>query len=115
MTTALQPALNRDVPRRSSLRTWLTGLGLVVLFSGISILLQRSNERELREMPVSDRRTLYEQTLQILRTSCATAASTPGYAQEDRCREQASFLARFPECDRTCHQLTDPLTPKAMH
>ncbi len=103
---------------RSSLSKWLTGIVLLLIFSGFAIYSQRQLDAEIRAMPTSERRTLYARTLEILRTTCTrdadahaadltvlatSAISTLG----EHCGEQAELIRRFPECDRACRRLAE--------
>jgi len=82
----------------------LLALVAVVLVSGL-VAYQRGEDTELLSLPAAERATLYERTFETLRSTCS---HTRGEAFSDYCREQAKFLARFPECkgdcQQTCHQ-----------
>jgi cytochrome b pre-mRNA-processing protein 3 len=65
---------------------------------------------ELRRLPGAERRALYLRILETLRTTCPRATG-PGLT--DYCRDQAEFVARFPECDRFCRELAQRYAPKS--
>jgi hypothetical protein len=64
--------------------------------------------RELSDLPVTERQALYERTLETLRTTCVRAH---GYELTEYCRKQADFITHFPECDSECRDLAARFTP----
>lgn len=88
---------------------WLGGLAVLAFLGALATFLHTRLDRELALMPTLERRTLYERTLETLRTACARA---PGPTLTDYCREQADFIRRFPECDSECHELAARFTPQ---
>jgi hypothetical protein len=56
--------------------------------------------RAVMELPLTERRALYERTLQTLRASCDAKRGDDGLS--DYCRQQADFILLFPECDAVC-------------
>jgi len=78
--------------------------GLGALFIGLLALWlwSRSAEmRAVRELPASDRRALYERTLQTLQSAPCNSRPRADELREF-CRQQAEFIVQFQECDQTC-------------
>lgn len=92
---------------------WLGGaLALVAAIAGVTFMfmfMQTRLDRELSELPPSERRALYERTLETLRTTCSQAR---GPELADYCRQQADFVKRFPECDSECRELAARFAPR---
>lgn len=91
---------------------------VVVLLAGALIILsalflvafmQTRIERELSDLPVAERRALYERTRDTLQTTCMLAS---GQELTGYCRQQADFITRFPECDGECHALAARFKPR---
>jgi hypothetical protein len=68
-----------------------------------------ADRRALDELPASQRQELYLRVLDDVERFCRP----PAEALDGWCREQASFLASFPECDQRCEALAGPLRPSA--
>ena len=81
---------------------WLAGALALAAALALVVVAQMRLERELSNLPSSERRALYERTLETLRTACSQARGpeVAGY-----CREQADFITHFPECARECREL----------
>lgn len=101
-------------PRRPALR-WLAGAALTILASAAAITAQRCADRELRDLPADERRVLFDRSFEHLLVTCSDASRAPAYALDERCRGEAAYLQRFPECGLECRALTDPFTPSAIH
>lgn len=88
---------------------WLAA-GSALVAAGIVMLCAPTRlERDLAELPASERRALYERTLETLHTTCGLAR---GAEVASFCREQASFITHFPECDSACRELAARFTSR---
>jgi cytochrome b pre-mRNA-processing protein 3 len=95
----------------SSACKWIAGFFVILFLSGLAIFWHQQTSPELRQLPLSERRTLYLRTLDTLRTSCAVGSHSSSVLA-DHCRHQATFILQFPECDARCRTLADPFLPK---
>lgn len=98
-----QPSAAED---RAS-RPWIASAAIalaVIAFLSLWIWLRNSESRALREMPAAERAALYQRTAEDLRTLCGPDRSAD---LADHCREQATFLLKFPECDGTCSRMAN--------
>ena len=86
----------------------LFALAAVASVMGL-VAYQRSENAELRGLPLAERATLYERTLGSLNSTCMHTSSE---ALVSYCREQAQFLARFPECNNSCQQTCHQFFPR---
>ncbi len=86
---------------------WLAGGLVVVALAAFAILQQTGREREVRNLPASERAALYQRTLETLKTICANAS---GSTLKEYCRNQAEFIGLFPECDESCRARVLQLT-----
>jgi hypothetical protein len=85
-------------------------IALAAVASAVGVVAyQRSEAAEVRSLPSAERATLYERTLETLNSTCA---HTRGEALVGYCREQAEFLARFPECNDDCQQTCRQFFPR---
>lgn len=67
-------------------------------------------EREIASLAPEARRELYERTMQTLRGACS---DPPGLEVARHCRDEAEFVASFPECDEACRGLVARFATKA--
>jgi hypothetical protein len=67
-------------------------------------------ERALLALPASRRVELYQRSVDDMDALCGTPELSDPFAA--RCRDKATFLARFPECGRDCRTLIEPYLPK---
>jgi hypothetical protein len=65
-----------------------------------------AERRSIARMPAEQRRVIYDHAIEGLRALCREPVDP---TMRRRCREQAEFLAAFPECDAACEELIDPL------
>ncbi len=105
--------LNRfPIATRSSRIRRVVAYAAVALFvlSVLALALYRHTrlDQEIRVLPASERRVLYERTRETLRSSCEHVR---GPELAEYCRRQADLLQRFPECDRDCRDLAARFTP----
>ncbi|MBJ6760604.1 hypothetical protein JGU66_07495 [Myxococcaceae bacterium JPH2] len=101
---------SRDVdPPPSKWRPRVILLGVVTLMLvGVWLWLHSSEDRALLAMAPAQRKALFHETQQGFRLMCLSDA---GKDFIPRCRQQATFLARFPECDTACRQEISPYYP----
>jgi hypothetical protein len=114
ITTAPErPLLGGAMLPTSTVCKWIAGFFAILLLSGLMIFWHQQGSAELRGLPASERRTLYQRTLETLQTSCAgvTLEPTPS-ALGEHCVQQAAFIERFPECDRACRALAKRFLPQ---
>lgn len=92
-------------------RSLVWGAGTIALAAAIAVVvfMQTRLDRELSDLPPSERRALFERTLETLRTTCGQAR---GPEVSDYCREQADFITHFPECDGACRELAARIAPR---
>jgi hypothetical protein len=95
-------------PRPLAMPRWraVTYLVLFLAAPGGLYLWQTAAERHsIRDMPPAQRHAAYESAMQTFRTLCVGPEASP--ALSARCREQASLVRQFPECDAACRDLLD--------
>jgi hypothetical protein len=99
--------MSERVSSMQTLRRWITCGVAVVVLAALAIYWQGEPEREVRSMPAAERRALYQRTLETLQNTCARAQ---GPTVREHCREQATFIELFPECNNPCRDLVVQLT-----
>lgn len=77
---------------------------------GIGFEKQHAERDAIRQLPVAERRALYECTRARLASACDPAKGRPGL--DEYCRRQADFLSQFSECDASCRALTGQFRPQ---
>jgi hypothetical protein len=82
---------------------------LVLAVIGTTYWSHRQAHADLLGIPTQERQSLYEHTLEALRTTCTR---TIGEDLAQYCREQAQFVSQFPECDASCLALCRKYAPK---
>lgn len=93
---------------------------LLPLLGGLALLLatlfmvgsQTRKTAELEELPVAVRASLYQQTLNELRSVCTQPAAGSDLLHE-HCLAQAHFVTAFPECDVGCRLAAGTVLPHA--
>jgi hypothetical protein len=70
----------------------------------------RYEQRALLSLPVEERVRIYERSLDSMRVLCGNPKVTGAF--QSRCREQALFLAEFPECGADCRTLLENFLPR---
>lgn len=88
---------------------WLVVVMTLLCAVALAVFVHTRLDREISQLPESERRALYERTRETLRTSCAHAR---GPEVTEYCREQADFIQRFPECDSECRELAARFAPQ---
>lgn len=87
---------------------WWLGLLLLGAIALTGLWLRARRKQAIAELPLPQRRALYQRTLETLRTTCRQE----GDVLLEHCREQAAFILQFPECDEACHALADRFAPR---
>jgi hypothetical protein len=64
-----------------------------------------AEQRAISNMEPQARAKLFRETWQGFQTLCQQQMDT---ALVSHCRQQARFLEKFPECDKSCRQVLDP-------
>ncbi len=85
----------------------LTKLVVVAAIAAVIAILigaQDRTGRAIRSLPEAERHALYQRTFDTLRSTCKVDASN----LDEYCREQASLIEQFPECDRDCRTVASP-------
>jgi cytochrome b pre-mRNA-processing protein 3 len=95
-------SMNVATSRAGRALLWVGGVLAVLLALAVAHFLQTRLDRELSDLPDSERRVLYHRTLETLRTTCR---QPPGPQMAEHCRQEAEFVLRFPECDSECREL----------
>jgi hypothetical protein len=98
------PHPNRHPRLRRSL-VIVGALAIAVIAALLWYASQLAEHTAIAELPVQERRELYERTLHTLKTTCDPAHQPIGL--ETFCHDQAEFIVQFPECDRACRALAD--------
>ena len=88
----------------------ILGIALIAIaVIGGAFLSHWQTGQQIRDMPMTERRRLYDDTTAMLSTVCQHAV---GPYLEEHCRSQSQFLARFPECDANCERLCRTFAPR---
>lgn len=86
----------------------IVGIGLISIAVAAVVLWLFGGEhvaerQAIRRLPPDIRRTIFAEELQVFQSLCGEQPRQD--ALETHCRNQAAFLAQFPECDSGCEQL----------
>lgn len=98
-------SLSRAPPVQPSRMRWLVRLLVALLVLAIAShwwWTATRPMRAIRALPDGERRDLYRRTMENLTSICDPA---PGRSFRDFCREQATLILAFPECDRPCQRI----------
>ncbi len=87
-------------------------LGLVALTGAFVAGRQHSRLEEVRSLPPVERASIFARALNDQKTTCA-AVDAADQVLRDHCRDQATFLVMFPECDAACESLAATALPHA--
>lgn len=87
----------------------VAGALLVLLVAGSWVWNRHLSQQELLALPNQQRHTLYAHALETLETVCIHAQ---GPDLSEYCREQAQFIAHFPECGVNCQEICRKLAPR---
>lgn len=97
-----------DVVQRPFGHRRLIQVLLLILFIAfmIALFVRRPIQEQaaIRSMPEAERRATFEKELAAFRSLCVEG---PSKEFDARCREHATFLQQFPECDEMCRKETD--------
>ncbi|HVT08554.1 MAG TPA: hypothetical protein VHO67_13930 [Polyangia bacterium] len=96
-------------PRRS---VFAVALGLVALTGAFIAGRQHSRLQQVRSLDPEARASIFARALDDLKTSCA-AVDPADEVLREHCRDQATFLVMFPECDAACESLAAAALPHA--
>src|SRR5512142_1266854 len=90
-------------PNDSFARVATTLVGVLALaLAAATFWNHMQSRRELLRMPRQERRELYQHVLRTMSSVCVRAE---GESLAEYCREQAQYVALFPDCDESCRQL----------
>lgn len=82
---------------------------ILLVMAGATIVNDWQVQRELARMSDGARQPLFERVQETLRNACPHAK---GEELRNYCRDQAQFLALFPECDGPCQRLCRRYAPQ---
>jgi hypothetical protein len=85
---------------------WAKGVAVTItIVAGFALYLYcaGSERRAIHNLPVGERRALFERTLKNLQSLCSPAEES----LRSFCLAQARLALEFPECDRACRDLAD--------
>ena len=85
---------------------------MLVLAAALVAGQQRSRRQDVRNLAAGERAQLVARTLDELKTTCASVDPANQVVRE-HCRQQATFVALFPECDGACAAVVAGLLPHA--
>lgn len=114
-----RPAQSRDVkpeaaerkPPAGALVLLVIVLGLVVL--GLLFVFAESRpRRSIAQLPDAQRLAIFRRAYDELRETCRLPEAADDPVQ-GRCRNTASFVLLFPECDQACSEAARALLPHA--
>ena len=100
-------AQRRLVPRAA----WALGLAAFGTVVGLAVAQWWGIDR-LRALPVGVRADAFARAMRDIEMVCNPPATEDGPLGE-HCRQQARFVAIFPECASECWRLVDRLLPRA--
>ncbi len=86
--------------------------GLVVLIAAFVAGRQHSRLQEVRSLAPDARASIFARALDDMKTTCASVDPADEVLR-DHCRDQATFLVMFPECDAGCESLAAAALPHA--
>ena|ERR1051326_404973 len=97
--------------RKSSI--WRTSLAaMIVVGLGLFWTWRRGTERRaLLQLAPAERQEIYQREVATFRTLCIIKAGEADW--EERCRQRADFILRFPECDSQCRTMMRGALPAA--
>ena len=86
--------------------------GLLVLIGAFVAGRQHSRLQEVRSLAPQARASIFARALDDMKTTCASVDPADEVLR-DHCRDQATFLVMFPECDAGCESLAAAALPHA--
>jgi cytochrome b pre-mRNA-processing protein 3 len=106
---------SRDLAPPPSASKWrrMAVLGAIALVSlGMWLWVHGSEDGAIRAMSPAQRQALYTELWEDLRQRCHGPEGR--LDTEERCRQRAEYLLRFPQCDEACRaELAPSLPPPA--
>jgi len=106
----IPPQLDSDLPeplpREWTLPGWVKAAAVMVaIVAGLALYVYcaGSEGRAIHNLPVGERRALFDRTLKNLQSVCSPAEES----MRSFCLDQARLALEFPECDRACQDLAD--------
>jgi hypothetical protein len=109
MTTLPRPVLTFSGHERRPAgrsRRLLVALAIVLVAAAVGAFWswrEGAERRAIARLPAAERGELYQRELDTFRTLCGQAPRRDEL--QPQCRERASFILEFPECDPACRQL----------
>jgi cytochrome b pre-mRNA-processing protein 3 len=85
---------------------------VLILAAALVVGQQRSRLQDVRNLAAVERARIVARTLDELKTTCAAVGPADQVLRE-HCRDQATFLILFPECDGPCTSVAAGLLPHA--
>jgi len=90
-----------DPIEAAPMKRW-AAFGGILLLAGTGIWFLVANHSPMRDLPETQRKTLFERTQANLRDICAPTVDASIHAF---CRQQAELLLQFQECEADCQRL----------
>jgi hypothetical protein len=84
-------------------------IGAAALAAAVAAGQRWSALAQIRAISAADRARIFASAFEDLRTACVPVSKPALLA--DHCRQQARFVALFPECDQRCQSLASRLLP----
>jgi cytochrome b pre-mRNA-processing protein 3 len=104
-----RPRLPDDSQPERSFTPWrhalLLGLLVVVVVLILWLRALTAEQRAINNMEPQARAKLFQETWQGVQTLCQPQMDS---TLVSRCRQEARFLLKFPECDESCRRFLDP-------
>jgi hypothetical protein len=89
--------------RRSLVVLWVVVIAIAVAVGALWSYRQGAERRAIARLPAAERGEVYRRELDAFRTLCGQGRRRDEL--QGQCRERASFILEFPECDPGCQQL----------
>jgi hypothetical protein len=104
VSTLIQEGRPRSRARVAWRRASIVLVGLGIAAALVLWTCNRGEEqRTVSRLPVDERAAIYAREIAAFETLCGEQPRRD--ALEERCRERAAFLVKFPECDARCRAL----------
>jgi uncharacterized protein (DUF849 family) len=101
--------IRKDIRATPMLRAMLAAV-LILAAAAVVAWWAGSEQRALLALPGTTRFRIYKRSFNDMTALCGSLATANSFTA--RCREKATFLAQFPECESECRILIDPYLPK---
>jgi hypothetical protein len=106
---AMLATFDAKTERKKTIAATALLLTVAAVIAVLSLRGPDSETKAIGTLSATERRALYERTLQTLETTCDRTKRPHGL--DDFCREQAEFVVKFPECDAACSQRAAQFRP----